>query len=259
MQNTTTDRKKRVLLAEDNVINQKVALRQVQKLGYDAEAVGNGAEALKAIEAAAYDLVLMDCQMPVMDGYEATRQIRRLQAGAWRIPIIALTAHAMVGEREKCLAADMDDYLAKPLKLEELAAMIKKWLARNAAESGQETADTAAPPVDLSQLTEALGDEEEEIREILGLYLEQMSESIPQLDAAIESQDARKLKSIAHSCAGVSANCGMVRVVGPLRDLEQLGDAKNLDGARDLTHIVASEFDRIKVYLRENMPQLAVI
>jgi CheY-like chemotaxis protein len=119
----------RILLAEDNLVNQRLALAVLKKSGYPlVDVVQNGLEALNAAMAHSYGLILMDCQMPVMEGYEATRQIRQRQVGKQRTPIVALTAHAMVGDREKCLESGMDEYLTKPLRPEALQAVLKKWL-----------------------------------------------------------------------------------------------------------------------------------
>lgn len=117
----------KVLVAEDNPVNQKVVLRMLSKLGYQAHAVVNGAEALRALTEQPYDLVLMDCQMPVMDGYQAAAEIRNLEGSLRGIPIIALTANAMQGDREKCIEAGMDDYLSKPIDRSTLAAMLDYW------------------------------------------------------------------------------------------------------------------------------------
>ncbi len=123
---------RKVLIAEDNPVNQRLAQRLLQKLGYEHELVTNGKEALAALERTAYDLILMDCQMPEMDGYEATRRIRTREQGR-RTPIVAMTANAMIGDREKCLEAGMDDYVSKPIVLNHLAAALDKWSAPEAA------------------------------------------------------------------------------------------------------------------------------
>ena len=121
----------RLLLAEDNEINQMVVISQLESMGYQVHAVSNGLEVLEALDGGSYDAILMDCQMPQLDGYETAIKIREFeQGGEDAIPIIAVTAHAMKGDREKCLAVGMNDYISKPFKQEDLHEMLSRWLAQ---------------------------------------------------------------------------------------------------------------------------------
>jgi CheY-like chemotaxis protein len=121
----------RVLVVEDNAANLKLTVRLVERLGYHADVAGNGADALGMIERMEYDAVLMDCQMPEMDGYEATKLIRKSETSRRHLPIVAMTADALSGDRERCLAAGMDDYISKPVKLHVVAAVLGRWLSHN--------------------------------------------------------------------------------------------------------------------------------
>ena len=125
--------RERLLLAEDNAVNRKLALKLLERAGFTADVAVNGAEALAKIKQSEYDLVLMDCQMPEMDGYQASREIRALGGKCANLPILALTANAMVGDREKCLAAGMSDYLTKPLRQDDFFAALERWLGRPVA------------------------------------------------------------------------------------------------------------------------------
>jgi CheY-like chemotaxis protein len=249
---------KLILLAEDNIVNQRVAVRQLKKLGYRADAVANGLEALEALGRIPYDLVLMDCQMPEMDGYEATAEIRRREGTTKHTPVVAMTAHALDGDRAKCLAAGMDEYVSKPVNPEELGRVLEKLLAPTEIDMDDSLpTPQAATPVNLKRLHEAMGDTPEEFGEILDIYLTQMTENIGRLKTAVEAEDAPTLDLVAHNCAGTSASCGMTLIVAPLRELERMGRENQLPGAAALVDQVSHEFERIKVFLEESLYSLA--
>jgi CheY-like chemotaxis protein len=228
----TSAKQAHVLVAEDNIVNQKVASRQLKNLGYTADMVSNGRQAVEAVEKYPYDIVLMDCQMPEMDGYEATAEIRRREGDSKHTPIIAMTAHALEGEREKCLHAGMDDYISKPVKVEELEKMLAHWLtvsSESAEEivSPDEPEKSDAPPVDMERLIghgRRPAGSARDTRPLSG----QMEENLKSLSAAVKSGDAGEIDLIAHNCHGSSANCGIISVVAPLRELERMGRENQL-------------------------------
>src|SRR5207237_51516 len=176
-------------------------------------------------------------------------------------PVVAMTANALEGDREKCLAAGMDDYISKPVKPEELARVLDTFLADagQSLENGGAPPQEISPPVDMERLRLAMGEDPKEVSDIRCGYLEQMSESLERLSAAIESGDAGQVDLIAHNCAGVSANCGMSAVVGPLRELERAGRDGQLACAASLCARVGGEFERVRAFLRESMEQALVV
>lgn len=250
---------KLILLAEDNIVNQKVATRQLQKLGYRADAVANGREAIEALSRIPYDLVFMDCQMPEMDGYEATAEIRRQQGRIKLTPIVAMTAHALEGDRQKCLAAGMDDYITKPVKVEELIRVLNAFLSDARTEAvGVSPAAKDSSPVDLIRMHEVMGDEPQEFSEILDLYLETMSTNLDRLDQALKCGDHKEVELAAHNGAGTSANCGMTAVVDSLRELERAGREGQLANAPQALAEAKREFGRIQTFLESHMSEFAM-
>jgi CheY-like chemotaxis protein/HPt (histidine-containing phosphotransfer) domain-containing protein len=193
----------RVLVVEDNEVNLKVVVSMLRGLGHEVEAVVNGREAVEACRRATYDLVLMDCQMPEMDGLRATALIREHEAASRRTPILALTASAMPEDRRRCLAAGMDDYLTKPVRLQFLDAAVRKW-ARGAA--------AAAPASSLAadhslRVLEVQGGPEVAL-EVVDLFLQSAPQRLEEMRGALRFQDASSLEVAAHSLKGAAAQLG---------------------------------------------------
>ncbi|MCC7495480.1 MAG: response regulator [Fimbriimonadaceae bacterium] len=213
----------RVLLAEDNPVNRKVATLLLERLGCTVGHAANGHEAV-AQAADGWDLVLMDCQMPDLDGFEATAAIRASEQGR-RLPIIALTANAMAGDRERCLAAGMDDYLSKPMKSDDLARMLQQW-----APGGQAAPAPPAPParelpvLDLDTLAANLGDREAAI-EVVELFLSELSGELAAARQALAAGDHHVLAQRAHSLKGAAANVAAPALAELARQLEQAARA----------------------------------
>lgn len=258
----------RVLLCDDNAINQKVAQRLLQQMGYKADLAANGIEALAALDRQAYDIVFMDVMMPEMGGFEATRLIRQRQSQNSAFPnykssiiIVAMTANAMQGDREQCLAAGMDDYLAKPVRLKDVRAIVERWGAvasRNTPETApctqalpaQPADSDSEAPVDMERLQEFSDGSPDNLRELVTLYLNQTAEQLDQLQAAVAAGLPAEVRRVAHSCAGASATCGMRRLVPLLRDLEHQGMAGQLTNAAELCQKAHSEFHLIRAFLQ---------
>jgi signal transduction histidine kinase/DNA-binding response OmpR family regulator len=239
----------RILLAEDNEVNQKVALRMLARLGCQAEAVRDGHDAVAAVECGTYDAVLMDVQMPGMDGFEATATIRKREAASGRhLPIIAMTAHAMQGDRDRCLAAGMDDYISKPVRLSDLARVLASWGARR----GKPAATVAAPapeakPVfDVERLAEACGDDEEFRRHMLEEFLASLPEAVRKIEDAVGGAAGAALGSLAHSLKGSCYAVGADAAATAAEALEHLGKRGALTEAAALLGRLRQELDRLR-------------
>jgi signal transduction histidine kinase/DNA-binding response OmpR family regulator len=243
--------KQRILLVEDNITNQKVALNILKKFGYNADAASNGKEAVKALEMKPYDIVLMDCQMPEMDGYEATGEIRNPESKVLdhKVPVIALTAHAMKGDREKCLEAGMDDYLCKPVNPQELCDILEKWVAKQNYSLQEETTVSDIKPVqdifDKASLIDRLMGDEELANKILGEFLEDVRRMITALKEALDNDDASLVQHRAHTLNGASATVGALALQEMAHHIEVAGEAGDLDKAGSLVTKINEQLEML--------------
>ena len=271
----------RILLCEDNVINQKVAARILQQIGYQCDLAANGAEGLEALDRRHYDLVFMDMMMPEMDGLTATRAIRERQKdGAAhpnynsRILIIAMTAHAQLSDRESCLAAGMDDYLAKPIRTADVRGAIERWApqihpttaaqpaaaldaATAAAVVQAAPAPTGEPPVEMTRLADLTEGNPESMRELIDMFYKQTAQQLNQIEDAVRANKSADVGHIAHSCKGASATLGMTRLAAVLLKLEKLGKSGALNGADEFCAEARREFKDIQTFLAGH-PALAM-
>jgi PAS domain S-box-containing protein len=238
----------RILLAEDNATNQKVALAILGKLGLSADAVGDGAEAIQALESIPYDLVLMDLRMPVMDGIEATRRIRDSHSAVLNhdLPILALTANAQPADRELCLAAGMNGFVSKPVSVEKLREALTGWL--RPGEAVPATAAQTQQPEDDALVFNHIGllqrvmDDEALAAAVLEAFLEDMPRQIQLLKELTEAGDAPSASRQAHSIKGAAANVGGERLRGLALRMEKAADVGELEAVRERIADVAAEF-----------------
>jgi len=244
----------RILLAEDNPTNQKVALRILEKLGYRADAVSNGAEAVKALGMIPYDLVLMDVQMPEMDGFQATRQIRNSEIAVLNhaVPIIAMTAHAMKGDREACLQAGMDDYVSKPVNPPQLAEAIRRQLDRLGVDEPKITEESSGKEsrvFDKETALDRVGGDEEVLQEILEVFVSDAGRQIELLVQASQNGDCAAVRGQAHSLKSASGSIGACMMQQIAQQIETAGAQGELDQAAVLIPRVREEFGRFTLLL----------
>ncbi len=248
-----------VLLVEDNAINQRVARRFLERLGCEVQVVGDGRQAIEAFEGNTYSLILMDMQMPVMDGLEATRRIRELETGgSRRTPIVALTANAMMGTLERCLEAGMDDYLTKPLDISRLQDVLDRFMGRaegdapaaRAAATGMPEAVPSADNTIRARLSDVAGDDEEFIIELVNAFLSSGEDTVQELRAAVELGDTAAVARAAHKLKGAAANLHVNNLATLSFDLEtRAKSGQKVDWRADLEKI-AAEFARVGENLR---------
>ncbi len=247
----------RILVVEDNPTNQQVALAILTKLGHQADAVGNGVEALDALRSADYDIVLMDCEMPDMDGCETARRIRCPSCGMRNpaIPIIALTAHALVGDREKCLAAGMNDYLAKPIEPRQLGEVLPKWLRLPAERESLLLADSDSEPVlevfREKELVARLSGDQVLARTVVAGFLSDAPGQLQKLRQLIEQGDANGAGAQAHTLKGASATVSAPGLLELTTQIQRAATNGELWRAAALLESVEKEFGRLAAALSQ--------
>ncbi len=248
----------RVLLAEDNLVNQQLAVRLLSKRGHKVVVANNGREALAALKTEPFDVVLMDVQMPEMDGYEATAAIRRLeQSSATHVPIIAMTAYAMKGDRERCLEMGMDSYISKPIRAQELFESIETIVPAATQTVGSDPihaveeapdrrhVDTTGQILDEAAALARVGDDRELLAELAQLFLHECPHLLSNIRLAIAEGDPVKLKSAAHNLKGSVDNFAAKRVVEAAWKLEMAGRDGNLTGVQETWRVLEEELERL--------------
>ncbi len=251
----------KILVVDDNMVNQKVLQGMLSRLGYQSQCVFNGSDAVQSLSEQAYDLIFMDCQMPVMDGFEATRVIREPSSAVLRhdTPIIAVTAHAMVGDRERCLDAGMDDYLAKPINMEKLAEIMQHWTnqklnAVQATHPVEQASEISAEVFDVADLMTRIADDLELGRELVQAFLDEIPDQIEQLRQAIEKSNVETVRRAAHSIKGAAANVSGKSLQAIAWEMEQLGKAGRAKEIASLMPELEQRFDTLlqamKQYLK---------
>lgn len=247
-----------ILVAEDNPMNRKLARMQLESLGYCADFASDGREAVKAQMAQHYPIILMDCEMPEMDGYEATREIRRLEAGARRTIVIAMTAHAVEGTREKCLAAGMDDYISKPVTMDVLRSALNRWTgAAHQSTGAKERAPTTCNEngIDLKAISELRNLPGEggpsALAELIGIFLEDLPKKTDEIESALRQAGFDELGRVAHALRGAASSIGAAQLAllcGSVVDAVRGG---RFDEARTRCRALLDEVPRTRAVLQQ--------
>jgi len=248
--------KGRILLAEDNLTNQQVALELLKKLGFSADAVEDGRAVLKALESKTYDLILMDCQMPDMDGFEATRRIRASRAPYRNIPVIALTAHAMKSDRQKCLEAGMNDHVAKPVGAKALMGVLESWLypgdvpkhsgAGHDVVATPEESPSVSPVWDRAGMMERMNHDTDMAEKVMKGFLSDIPRQLEALRSHIEAEDFVGMERQAHTLKGAASVVGGETLAAFALKMEKTAEERDMNAARGIMNHLETEFERLK-------------
>jgi signal transduction histidine kinase/CheY-like chemotaxis protein/HPt (histidine-containing phosphotransfer) domain-containing protein len=241
------NRGKRILIVDDNDINQFVATEQVEQAGFQADVASNGEQAVARVKAGKYAAILMDCQMPIMDGYAATRAIRDWEGSSAHTPIIALTAHAMAGERDKVLAAGMDDYLSKPLRPHSLERMLERYVGEDEVfvASGPEPSETPAVELDMTISRSP---------RLVGLFVSRVPENLAELEAVLALGDSRRVREKAHKLKGSCLAVGAELMAKEAEALQLEAERDELGVAAAHLSSLREQYGRVVLLLRSELP-----
>ena len=242
---------RRLLVAEDNPINQEVLVEVLQGLGYSADVVGNGRLAVEAWARGSYPLILMDCQMPELDGYAAARLIREREAGGPRVAIIAVTAHALVGERERAIAAGMDDYVTKPISPKLLREALERWWPRESLLPGLRSgSNSSSIPAAAAEASDgALDPSVSRSQGVVRVFLRHVPDQLASIGVALESGDPEALRAAAHKLKGSCLSVGVPRMAALCANLEALPS-----NGPELKDQLEREFARVREQLSQLLP-----
>ncbi|MDR3491242.1 MAG: response regulator [Gammaproteobacteria bacterium] len=239
----------RILLAEDNTINQQVALKILDKLGYRADVVENGLEAVRAVQEIPYDIILMDCQMPLMDGYTATGEIRKLEKNTFKhITIVAMTAYALKGDRDKCLAAGMDDYISKPISVKALSQALERWLSgveKYHVNSENEPVADEHTIIDAVRIKDIFGDDNEAIYEFMQSFVQSTTEVLVELKQVIVDKNKSSAKELFHRLKGSAGNSGIMPLHALSLKAEEQVMQFDWEGVAETFKAIQSVFEKL--------------
>jgi CheY-like chemotaxis protein len=264
-----------ILLVEDNPVNQKVALALLQKAGHSVDIANNGKEAIEMLQKKKYGLILMDIQMPILGGFETTRRIRASETGKSHIPIIAMTAHAMKGDRERCIEAGMDDYISKPIDKRSLFTTVNRWsqklppateevedFSNISSNFGDEKPELTAqplagfrsenaPPVDIEDALPRFGNDRKFFYEMSQDFQKELPENTTKMKTALAQKDAKAMNNLAHALKGIAATFSATKLTSLNAILEEKSQKGDLGQANDLIAEIDKEIKLVIPYLQE--------